>query len=217
MIGDHEHLIEALQSDEPGNPPSHAPYKDYLMGGIGDEKLVCDVTPAYSLLTSDKLGEMAAISPTTRFIYLLRDPVERLWSHIRMIAMRRDPQKTIRRDQVDGLFDAVAMGDENPIRLRSDYKSAIQKLRAVIDPSRLLFVYFEDLFGGDGLAKICEFLNISHVPPTVERTIHAGKPMKMRDDQWLWARSWLGDQYDYVRTAIANVPPAWQTELQRVQ
>jgi len=29
----------------------------------------------------------------TRFLYILRDPVERLWSHVRMIARRRFPDR----------------------------------------------------------------------------------------------------------------------------
>lgn len=194
-----------------------AAYLDYLHGSIDGEKLVGDVTPAYSLLSEKRLKMMATVAPDTRFIYLLRDPVRRLWSHVRMIATRRSDSGAAERIQTDEIFDAVLAGNEDGITDRSDYRSVIGKLRNVVDPSRLLITYYEDIFGGDALARICDFLEISRMAPDEDKRIHAGQPLLMLDGQRLRARAWLEEQYDYVRAAIGNMPPAWQYDLTKVQ
>jgi hypothetical protein len=44
-------------------------------------KMVGEVTPAYATLPDDRVGLIASWMPKARMLYLLRDPVERAWSH----------------------------------------------------------------------------------------------------------------------------------------
>jgi hypothetical protein len=44
-------------------------------------KMVGEVTPAYATLPDDRVGLIASWMPNLRMVYLLRDPVERAWSH----------------------------------------------------------------------------------------------------------------------------------------
>jgi len=213
QLGDREHWLDVLARPA----PDVAAYHGYLTGGLQDETVVADMTPAYALLSGDRLRAMAAIAPDTRFIYLLRDPVARLWSHVRMMAARRADDGIVRRGRADRIFDRVLKGREEQIAMRSDYRSAIDKLAASVDPGRLLITFYEDLFDGDGLGRICQFLSIRKTPADIGRKIHQGQALAMLDDQRRRARAWLKEQYEFVQAHLGTPPAAWQYEMARVQ
>lgn len=213
QLGDREHWLEVLQSDAEDVPA----YMNYLTGSIDGETLVGDMTPAYSLLSEIRLEMMTKLAADTKFIYLLRDPVARLWSHVRMIAARRCDTGQVERKRADRIFDRVLDGREGQISQRCDYRAAIEKLRRVVDPSRLLIVFYEDLFNGDGVRQICDFLGISGIAGDQGRRVHAGQPLAMHNDQRSRARHWLAEQYDYIRNVIGNMPATWQYDLAKVQ
>ena len=48
-----------------------------------DTKISGEITPAYSFLKSQDISRMFAINNDLKIIFLLRDPIERAWSHIR--------------------------------------------------------------------------------------------------------------------------------------
>lgn len=57
-------------------------YLPALNYGRMSERIVADITPAYALCTRASFAEMKAIHDDVRFVFLMRDPVERLWSGI---------------------------------------------------------------------------------------------------------------------------------------
>lgn len=213
QLGDREHWLEVLQSGDEDIPA----YLDYLCGSIADETLVADMTPSYSLLSEDRLNMMAKSTADTRFIYILRDPVARLWSHVRMMASRRSKDGKVERQRADRIFNRVLEGREEQIAMRCDYRAAIEKLRRAVDPSRLLIVFYEELFEGEGLQRICDFLGISSTAGNPGQRVHAGQPLALGDDQRSRARAWLAEQYDYIRNVIGNMPETWQYDLAKVQ
>ena len=71
-------------------------YFDYftaLFSRSPDTRLTLDITPGYALLSAERLGSIRAeferrgVRPVS--VFLLRDPVERIWSQIRMQKRRR--------------------------------------------------------------------------------------------------------------------------------
>lgn len=51
------------------------------------ERLSLDITPDYALMNDDQIGECQALSPEARVIYILRDPLARAISALRMYSM----------------------------------------------------------------------------------------------------------------------------------
>jgi len=49
-----------------------------------------ELTPAYSLLESEKIELLANLNPKLKIIYLMRNPIERDWSDLALRAMRAD-------------------------------------------------------------------------------------------------------------------------------
>ncbi len=207
-ISAYEHYLELLgkgAEDVPG-------YLDYLMEGREREHVVADITPAYGLLSPERLAAMGRITPNVRFLYLMRDPVARLWSHVRMIAVRRDPDRRLRRAQADNIFQRVLAGKESQISQRCNYRSAIENLRAAADPSRVMVAVAEEMWAGPARTQICAFLGIADRPPR-PGPVHEGQRLQMLPAQHEAARAWLAGQYDYVEALLGGLPAAWTPDF----
>ncbi len=189
-----------------GGAESGAAYLDYLGAGQG-AAVVGDITPAYGLLSVDRLRAMAALGET-RFLYILRDPVARLWSHVRMIAGRREPSGAVTPERAGRILKRVLRGEEDHITRRGDYRGVMGRLYEAVPEARRLVVFFEDLFSGDATARICAFLGIAP-HPALARVVHGGAPLAMSALQARAARAYLADQYTFVEQAMGRVPAAW--------
>jgi len=193
--------------------PSDQAYLDYMTTSAGANSVMADVTPAYRLLSAERLNSMARLLPDVRFIYLLRDPVERLWSHIRMIAKRRVGASGDIRATADRLFNRFLKGLQPDVDARGDYRSIIGRLDAAIDPSRLFFAFYETLFAPEQIERLCRFVGIEPVAGDFDRRVHEGISLKMRDEQKMKARAYLAPQYDFVAARLGPLPAEWQANM----
>lgn len=57
--------------------------------------LAGELTPAYARLDADMISNMAAAMPDTKIIYLLRNPVDRVWSQVNMFYRRDNLHSTL--------------------------------------------------------------------------------------------------------------------------
>lgn len=185
-----------------------AAYLDFVEGARGDERVAADITPAYGLLPAERLAHMARLRADVRFVYLMRDPVDRLWSHVRMVAARRGADRDFTA-AAQALLDRVLAGAEDHITLRGDYRSVLEKLAAAVDPAQAFVCTCEDLFGGDALGRLCDFLGIDHIPGNRATRVHAGEAAAMRPDQRRRAADFLRPQYEFVAERTGRLPPAW--------
>lgn len=209
-IADHEAYLDVLDRGADLDA-----YRAYLIGGRSGQAVVGDFTPAYGLLPEGRLAQMASLAPDVRFVYLLRDPVERLWSHVRMIAARRAGDGALDPKRAARILNRTIAGEETEIVRRSDYRATLKALFAAVDPSRRLVTFYEDLFSGVALGRICRFLGIAPLQTPLQARVHAGQPLTMTADQRTAARAWLAPQYDFVRSELGSLPAGWQTDPER--
>jgi len=191
-------VLEKGIEDVPG-------YLTYLNGGAGEKAVVGELTPAYALLPELRLRAMAKMAPDVRVLYLMRDPVERLWSHIRMMA---DRQGGATEDRCAALLDRTISGRETQIAARSDYAGAIGRLTRAVPGARLLFEVFEEMVSGEGFRRLCGFLGIG-VAVTDGVPVHSGPAVEMTGRQRQAAADWLVPQYDAARIALGRMPEGW--------
>jgi hypothetical protein len=212
-LTDREDWLSVLRA--PGK--AETGYLGYLDRGARGCAVVGEVTPSYALLSEDRLRAMAGLGARdVRMVYLLRDPVERLWSHVRMIAGRRSPDGAVTRARCNRILARTLAGEESEISVRGDYRAALAKLGRAVDPARLLVLVFEDLVSGEAVARLCGFLGIAHRRPDLA-PVHPGQPMRMTADQRRAARAWLAGQYDFVPEALGYRPASWAYDLAEVR
>ncbi|RVT83946.1 sulfotransferase [Rhodobacteraceae bacterium CCMM004] len=213
--GKHENLnrqladaaeLEALFAQK---RPDDAGYLAYLDRGRGDRPVIGDITPAYCLLPEPRMRAMAAIVPDVRVIYVLRDPVARLWSHVRMMAGRRAEAPDEVPDRAHRILRRTLNGKERQIAIRSDYAGALRRLRAAVPADKLLVLFYEEMFTEDGAARICHHLGIARRSAPVDEKVHEGPRVAAREDEQDAMRAWLAPQYDAVRRDLGRLPDAW--------
>jgi hypothetical protein len=192
-------------------------YLEWLRQGREDAKLVADMTPSYATLDDAALARMRDAAEGSKFILLIRDPLDRLWSHIRMQARRqRQEHEKYEKKANNILYRILNRGQETHILERGDYPKIIRKLRRVIPEGRLLVAFFEDLLTEEGLAKVCAFLGISPRPAKVETPVHAGPEVVMLDKLRPRALGLLNEHYEWVARNVGPLPQRWQDNLARV-
>lgn len=193
-----------------------AAYRAYLTEGRGDRRLVGDITPAYAELSPDRLGRMATLAPDVRFVYLLRDPVSRFWSHVRMVAARSRAGQADLAAESARVLDRVLQGEPSEIALRSDYAGALARLTAAVAPGRLLVLFMEHLISAPGVARLCDFLGIRRHPADTAARVHEGARLDMTPGQAARLRAWLAPQYDHVARAFPDLPDTWRANMDGV-
>lgn len=192
-------------------------YLFYLLDGIGDKKLAGDITPGYGLLSEDCLRTMAQMAPDVRFVFLMRDPVDRLWSHVRMQAKRqRRPGEEVA-VKARRIMNRVINRDlEKHIAPRGDYAAMIEKLKAAVPADKLLIGFSEELLSGVGLTRLCTFLGISERSVDHEPHAHEGVALELSDKQRDEAARFLAPQYAYVEKTFGPLPARWQANMARI-
>jgi Sulfotransferase family len=106
--------------------------------------------------------EVFAKFPQTRILYIMRDPVKRIWSHYKYhlqfsgSELRKTPEIN------NKLFQATLKKDW--FRRNADYAKVISGLRDVVSPENFLLIYFEDMVSEPlaTLGIIEKFLGVSH-------------------------------------------------------
>lgn len=189
-----------------------AAYRAYVAQGAG-ARLVGDVTPSYGTLGVDTLRRIAAVARDVRFVYLMRDPVARLWSHVRMLARRELAAGGDYAALARVRMAAVLAGQESGVLLRGDYRGALERMAAAVAPGRLLTLFTEELVTLPGVRRLCGFLGIGVAETRFDLRVHEGVPLDMTDEDRAGARRLLRDQYEYIADRFPALPDAWQKTM----
>jgi hypothetical protein len=185
-------------------------YLAYLTGGCGQRRLVADITPAYASLPEARLAQMASLLPDVRFLYLLRDPVARFWSHVRMIALRETRDPAAVPDRARAIMAAVLAGQPSAVADRGDYAAAVTRLRRVVPEGRCLFLPTDEMMTAEGLARLWAFLGIGRARADFARRPHEGVPVPLTAAERSALRHWLAPQYAFVEAMLGGLPRGWQ-------
>lgn len=212
-IADMKSLMAVLDGDRAGD----LGYAAWLLSGPEGAAVVGEMTPHYATLPDEMLKRMVRLSPTTKFIFMIRDPLDRLWSHIRMQARRQQQAHEVYEKKANNiLYRMLNRGQETHILERGDYPGIIAKLRRVVPKGRLLVQFAEDLFTKDGIARVCAFLGIAPADAMPEKPVHAGPEVVMLDKLRPKALKMLNEHYEWVARNVGPLPQRWQDNQARM-
>ena len=213
----------AIHSGPTRGPARHAAYLEYLLTGRQDQPVICDITPTYALLDSPMFDEMADLGQA-RFLFILRDPVDRLWAQICMTVAVQKLQPAAHEAAciahgwgliTSGRLAALAPADQ--AMARADYARTITALEAAVPADRVRYLFTEQLFTQGSADAICAFLGIAPglaLPPyPADADTAASKPVLPQAlAQALHAA--LYPQYRFAQTRFGTaLPPLWQERV----
>lgn len=200
------HLVKVLSIYTEGF--NHSRYIDMLLEGYSGEKIIGDITPSYACLSRSDFQEMDSVFSNSLYVFIMRDPVDRLWSAIRMQAK----EEGVSGDSFERRCVYLANNiEKNPLALsRSDYKHTIQELEASINSSRILYLFYEDLFGYSSIEKLCDFLGIEFYSPNLSIKVNAGRDHKLSFELAEKLRGICSEQYEFIEKKFGNaIPSSW--------
>jgi len=100
-----------------------------------------DISPNYSTLSKEIIRRVVGYFPNLKVIFLARDPVERVWSHLSMEVHYRQIEP----------FDATDINEVNRhlfrrgMLLRSYPSAVVARWKRYVDPGRFRVYFFDDL------------------------------------------------------------------------
>jgi hypothetical protein len=124
----------------------------YLFGDLTDEwyaslfdgagtRVPGEITPAYSCLSEQAIKDVYRLIPEARLVLLLRDPIERAWSHAKMDLA--PASKQLGQTELDRCFVAHFSGAAS--RLRGDYVGMIDRWLSVFPADQLLVCFYDEI------------------------------------------------------------------------
>lgn len=204
LYEDSRRLVEMYTSEE----PDHAAYRRLMLEGSAGMPWVADITPDYSVLSGARYKAMAEAFPEAKFLYLMRDPIERTWSHIKMRTQwfhaNGRPDMT-----EDGVIEKILGGLERHILDRSNYRGTLHALRHVPE-DRVKYMFYETMFDETEIRGLCDFLGIGYHPGQYDRRVREGATLEMTQRQRRVIRWLTSASYRSVRRQFHDkVPESW--------
>lgn len=100
-----------------------------------------EITPSYSILPVERIREVCALNPAMRLVLIVRNPVERAWSHVEMSLIRN------RRRRLEDISGDVIVRqlESEPVLSRSRFSRIIANWRSVFPADQLLVEVFDDI------------------------------------------------------------------------
>lgn len=201
--------------------PTHSSYADQLFVGDAGKKVAGEITPAYALLSEKTFATMASLNPDTRFVFMMRDPADRLLSAARMRLRETGSDgntEAVRGDMLVTRIKDYLARDEQALVERSRYEKTIRSLEAVVTSDKIGLFFFEDIFGRKNTDPICDFLSIARVPGDFDTVVNKGSAVEGDGEAQCraLAKAALAPTYDYMEARFGDrLPAAWRRVEER--
>jgi hypothetical protein len=145
----------------------------------GTPKIVGEITPEYSILSSEEVKRVRRSFPDLKLIYIMRDPIDRTWSQVRMIARNKRWQL----DEVP-VQRLVGLLEDPTIVSRGEYLRTLNNWNQHYPPDRFFIAFLEEVASNpkDLLVRLFSFLGIetpASLPDDYQRPINPGEKRPM--------------------------------------
>jgi hypothetical protein len=192
----------------------HSGYLNYLLRDYEDQAVICDITPAYAILDRDGFAQMAQIG-SAKFIFILRDPIDRMWSQIRMAIKTTSPPPISFQDACVARAGHLIKSGRLPNIERADYRRTITELEAAVPQSRIKYLFYEDMFRPATMNALCDFLGIQPIAVDPDNHSNLGAMATMPAGIHAGFSEAFKAQYTFVHKRFGGLVPAqWNSGFQ---
>jgi hypothetical protein len=103
-------------------------------------RIAGEITPSYATLNEQMFQRIRRLNRNVRLVFIMRDPVDRLWSAVTNYASKNEPVRGPL-----ALEKALARARTAAFAARSAYTDTIARLEAVFPASQLHLCFYDDL------------------------------------------------------------------------
>ena len=185
-------------------------YRRFFRKRVADEPVFGEITPAYSMLKADEMRFVREQFPKTKIIFLMRNPADRLWSHMRF----SETYETV--EDLEPRIDTIL---EKPVYCeRIGYAQTIRNLREVFSTGQVHYEFYEYLFTEPAMRRLCDFLQVDYRPADFSKERNVSVKMPLSPLLRPKMVGMLREQYDFVISEFDDrVPESWRKDLELVE
>lgn len=116
-----------------------------------------EITPAYAILDKNDVEYMYRVAPATKIIFLLRNPIERAWSHCRFDMAKGYIPNYLKNNKLEDLISFI---DSPTQDLRTNYVQTIRNYLTYFNNSQILIGFYDAIIDNPQgiLEEIVEFI-----------------------------------------------------------
>lgn len=179
----------------------------------GEATFAGEITPEYAILGKDGLSHIRRLAPDARVIFIMRNPVDRLWSQVLHQCRARGLDANRQSTQA-----IAAMLAEPRFGELADYAQTLDDMKATFHENQTLTLFYEDMHADRlaALEEVCGFVgarfdarHFSELGRRFNRSQQAALPAPVRAH----LRDICRAQAEAVRGRIGRLPVVWQREF----
>jgi len=144
-----------------------------ILQGSPDGSVTCDITPSYAALPEEAYrlvrDQLRLRGFGVKIVFLMRDPVSRIYSHLRMLRSR----SAERRKSCTEVEDVLKHYDSWDFEVRTRYQDTILKLERVFPAEDILYLFYEELFTDASIGALCGHLGLAQTPAELSKIVNA--------------------------------------------
>ena len=187
------------------------PYEQYFAQLMyGEFNSTGDITPAYAGLQAHTYAQIKTRLESAGFkvkvVFLMRDPVERCMSAIRM---------QIRKRQTGEVADLLRVAYRSErMSLRTNYHRTIVEIEKVFDPRDIHFGIYEEMFSVVNIEKLSQFCGVPTNLAAGSKMVNAGNDRAPIDFELAKEISdFYSEVYDFCGNRFPQTKLLWRDRL----
>jgi hypothetical protein len=180
-----------------------------------------EFSPSYALVDADTFARMHDLHSRVRFIFLMRNPTDRLWSQFKY-------RFQLHKEPVPEHFDLSLVADAELAQMisRGDYAHTLRELWKAVPREHVFTAFYEDIFSpqrsNDVLGSLWQFLGVDRAGTLARlnarahlmRRVNATPSSPLPDDEREMIVSMLADTYRFAAEELSGLPESWVHDLE---
>jgi hypothetical protein len=181
---------------------------------LGSSSYSIDITPTYGILEEEKVKHIKNLIPDAKIILIMRNPIDRSWSHARMQLLRRAKKsiKSIKNEEFIDFFNSERC------LLNSDYPRMIRIWEKYFK-GQIHYDFYEEFLTNkeNFLARIYNFIGVntnSYIPPNLinKRVNFNPNKHEIPDELYQYLASKYINDLKFLANRFGSYPLKWYNE-----
>lgn len=172
-----------------------------------------EITPEYAILGAEGFAHIKRLAPEARVIFIMRNPVDRLWSQV--LHQCRARGLDANRQSTEAI---AAMLAEPRFEQLADYAQTLDDMSAVFREDQTLVLFYEDMHADRlaALKQVCRFIGTDFNAAYFKelgRRFNRSQQAALPDSIRAHLRGHCRSQATAVRERVGRIPEAWELEF----
>lgn len=188
-------------------------YTKYFQGLINsDVNTTGDITPSYSIINKSGLEKIHSIIRDAGFkikvVFLMRDPIERIWSCVCMEKRDRLQLGHVLKDNFCDTRINEYLSMKNHVK-RSDYKTTLKNITNVFNKEEIYLGFYESLFNEKSINTLEDFLGFNLKNIDFSEQVNASNKEPISDETFQLLAKFLAPQYKFCNERFEGLNDLW--------